>query len=513
MRHVLVIDLGTSGPKVALVSEDGRLAATAARTVRTLRIGTQGAEQDARELWRSVAEATREVTGRAALPAESIVGVRAISQYSSIVPVDAKGNPTSNLVLWMDGRGGAHSMALYGEHPMAIPTWVEHHGVVPLPSGADSLSHMLHVKNDRPDVYEQTSCFLEAMDYLNLRFTGTATANVGSAFMMLLTDNRSPQLLEWDAELIAMSGIDPGKLPKLVPVRGPVGSLLPTVADELGLPAGIPVFASMNDTQAASIGTGTFLEDRGAVNVGTTCQLLSHMDRKDTDMEAQLVSMPSPLPGRFLVVAENGLGGGAIKHFLESIIFAKDALGDTTSADPYAGIDQALSETRAGAGGVLFLPWLNGAQFPAADPDMRGGFLNVSLDTTRADLLRAVIEGVTFNLRGMLGPVEKFTGRSFDHLSFSGGGARSEGFAQIVADMMKRPVLQLNDARFVNNLAGAFLAFEELGVQSLDAIRTFVSARKEFKPRPEASETYDRLAAQFDKSFGAVQPICSALQS
>lgn len=510
-RLALVVDLGTGGPKAALVSESGHLVGGAVRAVSTTRIGSKGAEQDPEELWNAVKATVRDALAQAGECRHAVAGVACISQYSSIVPVDAGGKAVGNFILWMDGRGAPHGIKIYADYPMAVPTWIEHHGAVPLPSGADSLSHMLFIKNERPEIYERTRFFLEAMDFLNLRFTGEATSNLGTAFMMLLTDNRDPERAAWDSELSSMAGIGTDKLAPLVPMRGRVGKILPAIAEELGLPSEVVVYASMNDTQAAAIGTGAFLPGRGGLNVGTTCQVLAHRNGKGTDFESHLVSTPSPVPGKYLILAENGLGGGALRHLVEGLLFPDGALGDARKENPYEHLDRALSSTEPGAGGVLFLPWLAGALFPEDDPLMRGGFLNVSLDTTREHLVRAVAEGVATNLCSMIEPVERFAEDTFRELAFSGGGALSAEWAQILADVSQRPVHRLAHPRFVNNLAGALLVFEQMGLRDLSSVLEFVRVERTVEPRPEHADRYRKLTEHQRRAFAAVQPLMQSL--
>ena len=158
-RYVLAIDLGTSGLKAALVSESGDVAARASRAIATHLIPPNGAEQDPDEIWAAVTGAIREVAAGA--PRESIVAVTCASQYFSIVPVGADGKAAGPLLLWLDGRGGPQAMAIYRRHPAAFPRWMEIHGIPPQNTGADSLSKMLWVQAERPEMYEKTRCFLE----------------------------------------------------------------------------------------------------------------------------------------------------------------------------------------------------------------------------------------------------------------------------------------------------------------------------------------------------------------
>src|SRR6185436_13300704 len=147
--------------------------------------------------------------------------------------------------------------------------------------------------------------------------------------------------------LVAMSGIDASKLAPLLPVNARAGTLRPAVAAELGLPATTPVFAGVNDTQAAAISTGTFRPGVGAVNIGTTSQILAHVGMKKSDLENAIVSMPSPIAGRHMVMAENGLGGKPLDHFLRNVAFASDALADHAVADPFAGVEAAVGSVPA----------------------------------------------------------------------------------------------------------------------------------------------------------------------
>jgi xylulokinase len=509
--YILSIDLGTGGPKVALVGVDGAAAASAARPVGIHRIPPDGAEQDPEEIWNAILDAAREVVRRGGVAPERIVGVSIASQFSSIVPVDRDAQPVMNLILWMDGRGAPHGRSLHARHPEAGPKWLDIHGFPPLPSGNDSLSHMLWVQHERPDVYERTHKFLEPMDFVTARLTGNATANACTAFSMLLTDNRRLDAVRYDDELLALSGIDREKLPDLVPVSSCVGTVRTEVARDLGLSPETRVFSGTNDTQAVAVGAGTFPEGQGGINVGTTSQVLAHVPFKRTDILHDIVSTPSPLPGLYLALAENGLGAKTLDHFLSEVAFARDALADHSTDDVFAGVEKVVQSVPAGSDGLLFLPWLAGSGAPSSDARVRGGFLNVSLDTTRAHMVRAILEGVSFSLRWLLSAVEEFAGREFERLRFAGGGALSDGWSQIAADVMKRPVDQLEDARHTINRATAFLAFEQLGLVELGDLHGLLRVKRTYHPQGKTRGVYDRLFEQFVAAFEQNRPIFEAL--
>ena len=240
-------------------------------------------------------------------------------------------------------------------------------------------------------------------------------------FMSQLCDNRSLGVTSYHEDLLRMSGVDPSRLPQLVPVDAAIGTLRPKVARELGLPASAIVYAGTNDTSTGAVATAALSPGRGGLAIGTPSVLVDTVGEKSLDLEHNILSMPGPFTDGYLVCAENGLGGKLLEHVLENLIHAADELADHRSPDPFAPLEAVLAAVPPGAGGVLFLPWLGGALAPKADANMRGGFLNLSLDTRRTQLVRAVAEGVAHNLRWLLPYVERFSGRRIDELAFTGG--------------------------------------------------------------------------------------------
>jgi len=512
----LGIDLGTSGPKVGVFAADGALLGHGTRRVVTTRQGGGSAEQDPELIWRAVVDATAEAIASAGGSAVAArIGVIGIdSQYSSVVPVAQDGTPTGPMITWMDSRGAVHNNAIYGREPDAFMTWLDVHGIVPLPSGADSLAHALHLQHDRPDLHARTAAFVEPMDYLAARLTGRVTATVCSAFMFLLTDNRRLDLLAWHPELVRMAGIDPTRLPPLLPMDEPIGTLTPGVAAELGLPANAVVYPGVNDTQVGGIATGAI--NPGATHagicIGTTSVLIAGLGRKDLDIDHQLVSMPDPF-GDHMLMAENGNGGKALDHVLSNMLLADDALGHHHDPHVYDRLDTTIASSQPGANGVLFLPWLGGAMAPVDDPRMRGGFLGVSLSTSRADLVRATVEGLAHNLRWLLGPAETFCRRSFDHVVFGGGGARSAAWSQILADVLDRPVHQLADPAHANGRAAALFALARHGVIDPASISARMPISARFSPDRVHRHRYGDMHEQFVASYEVTRPIAHALRA
>ncbi len=382
---------------------------------------------------------------------------------------------------------------------------------MPLPSGNDSLSHMLWVKEERPDVYERTAKFVEPMDYLAARLTGEITANACTAFMMVLTDNRQLDAVHYDDSLIEMAGIDRDKLPELVPVLSSVGTVLPEVAAEIGLAPQTQVLSGLNDTQAVAVGTGTFRPGCGGVNIGTTSQVLAHRPDKASDLAHAIVASPGAVDSRYVAIAENGIGAKALDHFLTNVAFASDALAHHATEEMFGRVDDLVRDVPPGSGSLLFLPWLTGSHAPSSNENARGGFLNLSLSTTRAHMVRSIMEGVAYNLRWLLPSVEEFSGREFEQIYLSGGGALSDEWSQILADVIGRPLLQLEDPRHCITRTTAFLGFERMGHLEMADFPKISRVRRTYEPQPERRAVYDGLFEQFLAAFDRNRPIFDSL--
>ena len=461
--YVLAVDLGSSGPKVALFSERGELVAQATGHVPTIFTPDGGGEQDPERWWQATTGCARRVLAECRVPIEQIAAVSCASQWSVTVPVDRDGRQLMHAVHWTDARGAKYTKQItdglikvsgYGLRRMMA--WVRLTGGVPTHSGADALAHILFIRHERPDVYHRTYKFLEPMDYLNMRLTGCACASHATVFPYLLTDNRDNTHVTYSDRLIGWCGLDREKLPELVPVGSIVGRLRAAAAEAWGLLPDTPVVSGTPDSQAAALGSGAVRDFAGHVCIGTSSWLSCHVPFKKTNLLDYLATMPSAIHGRNMVTAEQGAAGKCLETFVENWLFPDGAAdggqreGNTAAESPdcddrdarrrdmYAEVERLAASVPAGSEGLLYLPWLNGAGPPSGDGTMRGGFLNQSLTTGRAQAVRAVIEGVSFNLRWLQGAVERFVGRRFDSLNFIGRCATSDVWCQTLADVLGR---------------------------------------------------------------------------
>lgn len=498
----LGIDIGSTNVKVVVVRDDGTTLAAAARPLVWERHGA-AAEQDATALWDAVLAALADVAADAGPDEMARVGaVGLCGQYSSIVPVDAAARPLAPMRLYLDQRGTGHCLEVLGRHEDAFGTWIDRHPIPPVGGGL-ALGHLLAFQLDEPDVHQRTAAYLEPVDYVTARLTGTISATQGSMFASQLIDNRTLGATAYDPELVAMAGVDADRLPPLVEVGAQIGVVAPEVAAAVGLGPAVPVLTGMTDSCAQAQATGADQAGRVGVAIGTTGVVLSSVGTMGMDLDHEVLAMPGLRTDRYLVSAENGIAGRAVEHVLEHLVHASDALGDHSAADPFTGFEGALAASEAGARGVRFLPWLSGSMSPQADSSVRGGFVGVSLDSRRVDLVRAAAEGVAHNLRWLLDPVEAFTGEATDEVVLTGGAARSAGWSQVIADVLQRPVRTLHEPGHSGARAAAGWALEQLGATDGDWVRLDGS----YAPDPATAEVHAHAQGQFTAAFDALRPL------
>jgi xylulokinase len=502
---VLGIDVGTTAAKAAIVDLIGNVVAFSVSDIETIMTPDQGAEQDPDKLWDTVRSIIQQCVGLC--EADRIVGISCTSQYASVIPVDHSCSPTHNMITWMDRRGAPYNLEVYGTHEEALPYWMDVHGLPPSPTGGVSLAHMQWLKHERPEAYARTHAFLEPSDFITSKLTGRIVSNPCTVFPLLVTDNRHPDDISYDDRLIEMSGLDRDKLPELTDKTATIGNLLPELAVEFGIPEGIPVLAPVNDTQANTIATGATQDNVGGLSIGTTSVLVTSIRTKKSDLATAMLTMPSPLPGEFNVMAENGMGGKVIEHALERWFTADDALADHRVDEPYIALNDAVRTVPAGSNGVLFLPWLGGSLAPNAKDYMRAGFVNLGIHNSRLDLARAVLEGVAMNIRWLLDAVETFTGTPISSITMGGGGARMDSMCQIMADVLSRPVKKMKAPHAIASCGVAMLTFERLGYISSADFGDCIQYAEEFLPNEQHQELYNSQFEHFLSFFEANQEL------
>jgi len=504
-KFILAIDLGTSGPKVTLVSVDGEVVAYKREKTKLYLMPGGGAEQDPADWWRAIRQATRRLLKEYPVSKEDIVAIGCTCQWSGTVAVDEEGQPLMNAIIWMDARGAPcverildGPLKIAGYRADHLITWLRLTGGIPGLSGKDPIAHILCVQQQYPEIYKQTYKFLEPLDYLNMVLTGQFAASYHSITLHWLTDNRDIDHVQYDSRLLNLAGIDREKLPDLKRGTHILGTIRPETAAELGLSPDVQVVMGAPDIHAAAIGSGTVQDYAASLYIGTSSWITCHVPFKKTDVLHSVCSVPSAVPGRYLVINEQQMAGACLDFLRDNILFPGEELTRAGGAEVvYDLMDQLALDAPPGSDRLIFTPWLNGERTPVDDHLTRGGFYNLSLHHGRPHLVRAVMEGVAFNSRWLLEYVEKFVRRRLESIHFAGGGANSKVWCQIQADVLRRPVYQIKEPIQVTARGAALLASVALGYMSFDQVDQLDEVAAIYEPDPANGRLYDDLYQEY----------------
>ncbi|MFY1637931.1 xylulokinase [Solwaraspora sp. WMMB335] len=503
--QVLAVDLGTSGVKAALVAADGTVTGWAERSVPLRVTPGGGAEQDPPAWWRALAEVVADLGRAHPEHLRAVTTVCSSTQGEGTIAVDAAGEPLTACITWLDMRGATNLRRQFGGFPAydgmsvrRIVRWLRLTGGMPSPTGKDPAAHMLLIRDEMPQVYARTATFLNVLDWINLKLTGRTVATVDSILTSWVTDNRRPDQIRYSAALVADCGIDPDKLPPIVACTEVIGTLSPAAAAHLGLPATVRVVAGAIDNTAAAVGAGTTADNDPHLYLGTSSWIAAHVPAKKTDVGAQIAAVPCAVPGRYLMTALQATAGANLTWLKDKIVEYDDPLlgaghlsGDERSV--FDAFDMIIPTVPAGANGVLYMPWLYGERAPVDDRDLRAGFLNISLDTNRSDLLRAVFEGVALNTRWLTGAVDRFLGSPMTSLTITGGGARSDAWCQIFADVLGVEVRRDADPVAVNARGAGWIGAVGEGRLSFGDLPALMRRDRVFAPTAAHRARYDEI--------------------
>ncbi|MBC7261512.1 MAG: hypothetical protein H5T63_05820, partial [Chloroflexi bacterium] len=453
-QYIIAHDVGTGGNKAVLVDTEGNVHATAFAPYPIHYPRPDWAEQDPEDWWRAVATTTRQVLEAAQAAPRDVLCMVYTTQMLGIIPMSADGKALRPAIIWLDARAPEQAERIMRKFlGRKVFAWIAGAEL----SGKDGLPKLLWLKEHEPQVYQEMTCFLDVNGYLIYRTTGNMVFewSCASAFGFDLKKK------DWLRGIIRYIGLDMDKFLPLVRSMDQAGKLTAAAAQECGLLEGTPIFGGVGDAPGAAVGAGAVMEGDGHIYLGTSGWVGVTTHKTPTGRHG-VATLQSADPDKALLFAEMETAGACLKWIADEFYKAEQA--DPNIPNVYALMDAKVETIPPGSDFLICTPWLYGERAPIADTWVRGTFFNLSADHTREHLLRAVYEGVAYNLRWMIDIVEKTFGFPLPTLRIIGGGARGKPWMQIIADVTGRRVETVANPQEAGAVGAALTAAVGLGL-------------------------------------------------
>ena len=494
MQYLLAIDAGTTSIKAGLFSPDGHCLSVSRQEYQMDIPAADRAQLDPEVYWQACIQAVRASLEKSGVQPNDVTAVGVSSQGETTITLDRHGKTIYPALIWLDNRASDQAAFLAEQFgkvvyrrtgiPEIVPTW--------------SACKILWMRQNEPDVFERAAKFILVQDYLIFRLTGTIVTDGSVSCTTLNYD-----LLNncWWKEIQDAIGITAKQLPEIVQPGTTVGAISKDAASLLGLTAQTVVVAGGMDQAVGAIGAGNFKPGIVSETTGAALAIQATIADPMIDKSETVPVYYHSVPGRYLFVPVGPTAGMAFKWFRDAFFQNEISKAEEDHVDAYDRLTQLAGSVPAGSDGLIMLPHLMGAFSPEPNSLARGSFTGFTLSHTRGHFVRALLEGVAFLLRRNLDSIER-TGIVIREIRSTGGGARSNLWNQIKANVCNRPVVTLvneetallGDAILAGVASGAFKSIEE-GCSSM------VVAKEKIQPNDDAevySESY-RLYCELDQ--------------
>ena len=427
MQYLIGIDLGTSGTKTVLFDTKGNVIAH--KTVEYPMYQPQNgwAEQDPQDWWNAAAETIRSVITQSGVNPADIRGLGISGQMHGLVMLDKEGKVLRRSIIWCDQRTAKECEELtekVGKERLIEIT------ANPAMTGFTA-SKILWVRNHEPEIYEKCAHILLPKDYVRYELTGEFATEVSDASGMQLLDIKNRC---WSDEVLQKLDIDKALLAKVYESPEVTGTVTKEAAALTGLCEGTPVVGGAGDNAAAAVGTGVVEDGKAFVTIGTSGVVFAHTNEMAIDPKGRVHTFCCAVPGCWHVMGVTQGAGLSLKWFRDNFCLEEKAVAEGMGKDPYFLMDQQAERVPIGSHKLLYLPYLMGERTPHLDPDCRGVFFGLSAIHTKYDMLRAVMEGVTFSQRDSV-EVLREMGVELHQMMACGGGGKSPVWRQMLADL------------------------------------------------------------------------------
>ena len=499
MKYIIAHDLGTSGNKATLFSEEGALIGSTVYAYGCHYFNDTWAEQDPADWWKSICETTRALLHETKVNVRNIAAVSFSGQMMGCLCVDKQGNPLRPSIIWADQRAQAQQRAI-GEK-IDLP---DYYRIVGHRNAASyGLQKLMWVRDNEPEIYRQTCKTLNAKDYIVYRLTGRFLTEPSDASSNACVDLNT---LKWSERIVDIAGIDGDKLPEIVPSTHVAGGVTREAAEATGLMEGTPVVMGGGDGVCANVGAGSVRPGQTFSYVGSSAWIASTSDRPVFDPQMRTVTWAHIVPSLYAPNGTMQSAGGSYAWLKNQICRQETAEAQARGVSAYELINEEIARSPIGANGVIFLPYLLGERAPRWNPDARGAFIGLKMENERRDVLRSVLEGVTMNLGIILDILRQHM--DIDELLVIGGGAKGAVWRQMMADVYNARVRVPKLLEEATSMGAAVTGGVGVGLfRDFDAIDRFISVENEHAPDPGAVKAYGPVKEMFELCYQSMLPV------
>lgn len=432
MAYVLGVDIGTSGTKTVLFDNKGKAISSATQEYPLYTPKNGYAEQEPLDWWNATVTTIRTVLNKSGIKPSDVKGVGISGQMHGLVMLDDSGNVIRRSIIWCDQRTGAEVDEITAKvgHDRLIAITAN-----PAITGFTA-AKILWVRNNEPENYERCRHILLPKDYIRYMLTGEYATEVSDASGMQLLDvpNRN-----WSDEVLEKLEIDRSLLATVYESQDVTGTITANASNLTGLSVGTPVVGGAGDNAAAAVGTGVVEDGKAFTTIGSSGVVYAHTSKISIDPKGRVHTFCCAVPGAWHVMGVTQSAGLSLKWLRDNFFHAEMDTAELMGVDPYYLMDKQAERVPIGANKLLYMPYLNGERTPHLDPNARGVFFGLSTMHTKADMLRAVLEGVTYSLRDCM-EVLREMGLNVSDMMACGGGGTSPLWRQMLADLYNCPV-------------------------------------------------------------------------
>ncbi len=495
IKNILIgIDVGSSNIKVVIFNSNFDILANEIQEYNTIVPKPSWTEYDPNEWWDGLKKCLNISFQKSGVDPGKIAGIGLSSLGCCPVPMDRNGNVVFNCIPWSDQRAHKEANFLVKNCKNMIFDLNKNY-----PTTLNSIPHLMWIKKNEPNIYKKFYKFTEPSGFLGQRLTGEFTMDLSfaSSSDFGLDNNK----LEWSEELIKRMGLDLNIYPRLHRNMESLGQVNKSSANELEIEEGIPVFAGGPDVTSAALAAGVLYPGQGFYSMGSGSNIMILTEDQDLASPYLLSIFHAKGPELRMLDGVQGSIGYSFRWLRDNLGGLEENFSKTLNYNTFDLMDKEAMRQEPGSGGLIYLPYLFGKFHPMLNPNARGIFFGLSPRSTRAHIIRAVMEGCCFDMYQSLKSALDI-GLNVDEIVVTGGPSKSDLWCQILADVSYKKIITVNtpeassfgDAILAGVGVGLFNSFEEIK-------ENFIKTKKIFKPDRENHILYEELFTLFKSVY------------